>query len=609
MDPTPSFLRRADWAFVALGLAGVALVVRLYTCQVTHHAEAREAAARQATETQTLPAQTGAIVDRLGRPLAISLPVQSICAEIPFVEDPDEAARLIAPALGLDEESLRVELTGLAPDDKGQVPSVPRKFAWIKRRVNEDEALEVKRFHLAGIEFRDEFRRSYPNGELLSQLLGCRGIDQQPLDGMEQSCDQWLRGHDGEQLVGRDAMGRTILLELEPRVKPVPGNDVSLTLDLVIQQIAEEELEAACAEYKPECAMAIVLDPHTGEILASAVRPTFDPNRGDAPPASRRNRVVTDPYEPGSTMKPFIASWIFQEGLGSPSTRINCMNGIFRYRGRTLHDHHPYGMLSIEEVISKSSNIGAAQLGLRLESARLQKCLSAFGFGTTTGSGLPGEDRGRVTPAARWSYYTTTSVPMGHEINATVLQLARAYCTFANGGDLVWPHIVKRVTDPDGQAVAEAVPTVLRRVLKPEVVKQMVAIMSKVVSEGTGTKARLPDIALAGKTGTAQKIDANGQYRHDAHVSSFIAFAPVEDPRALALVLLDSPQGEYYGGTVAAPACAHILDRTVKYLAIPPGLTRMNEATDGAPRDARSVRAELPRNVPPRSPRPGPSPR
>ncbi|MBI3097178.1 MAG: penicillin-binding protein 2 [Planctomycetes bacterium] len=609
MDHVSMCRRRADWAFALLGVVGLALAARLYSCQISRHAEARETAARQCTEKEVLPAQTGALLDRCGRAIAISVPVESVCAEIPFVEDPDSTAHLLAPVLGLEVEPLRIDLTGRAPDDRGGVPGRSRKFVWIKRRVTAEEAHAVRLLRLPGISFRDEFRRVYPNGSLAAHFLQGRGQDEQSSGGLERACDRWLRGTDGMRLVERDALGRTIVRELDPRVKPLPGSDVTLTLDLVIQQIVEEELDAACAEFKPSCAMAIVIDPHTGEILAGAVRPTFDPNTGNGPAEARRNRLVTDPYEPGSTMKPFIASWIFQNGLGSPATRINCMNGVFRYRGRTLHDHHPYGMLSIEEVISKSSNIGAAQLGLRLEAARLQDCLAAFGFGAPTGSGLPGEGRGKVTSPARWSYYTTTSVPMGHEINATVLQLARAYCVFANGGDLIWPHLVARVTDPEGRTTARTTPTVLRRVLRPETVRQMVAIMSKVVSEGTGTKARLTDLALAGKTGTAQKIDANGQYRHDAHVSSFIAFAPVEDPRALALVLLDSPQGEYYGGTVAAPACSRILDRTVNYLAIPPGMNRMSEATHGAPRDAHPVRAEVTRSGPPRSPRAGSGPR
>jgi cell division protein FtsI (penicillin-binding protein 3) len=382
---------------------------------------------------------------------------------------------------------------------------------------------------------------------------------------VERAANAFLAGQKGSRVVPVDARRRPLDgADAEPA-----GADIVLTVDLAFQRIVEEELDAACAESRPRWAVAVALEPGTGAVLAMAVRPGFDPNDpGAAPADARRNRGVTDPYEPGSTLKPFLAAWALDQGLATPETRYDCENGLWKHGPRLLHDHHPYGILTLAEVIKHSSNIGAAKLGaLSLGRDRLYEGLRRFGFGERTGTDLPAEDAGSLKPPARWDRYTVTSIPIGHEISVTPLQLAAAMSAIANGGTLYRPFVVRRALAADGTLLAENGPFPVRRVVGERAAWQMIAILKEVVAGGTGRRAQVPGVAVAGKTGTTQKVDpATGRYTHERFISSFVGFAPADEARVCVAVVIDEPQGAYYGGAVAAPVVGRIIRRGLIHL-------------------------------------------
>jgi cell division protein FtsI (penicillin-binding protein 3) len=345
--------------------------------------------------------------------------------------------------------------------------------------------------------------------------------------------------------------------------------EATLTISLLLQGIVEEALDEACNEHRPKWAVAVVMNPRTGEILAIANRPTFDPNHaGDARADARLNRAVTFPYEPGSTLKPFTCAYALDLGVVKPDTMIDCENGLWHHGPRTLHDHHPYAKITLADVIKFSSNIGAAKVGaLMLGQKRLYECMKRWGFGERTGVDMPAEDPGLLFPLSRWTIYSETSVPMGHEISITPLQLCAAMSAIANGGTLYKPYVVRRIASTDGTVMVDNGPEAVRRVIGQKAAKEIVQILEGVVLDGTGKKAAVPGVRVAGKTGTSQKIDPRThQYTHEKYIASFVGFAPVEDPKLCIAVVLDEPQGgSYYGGAVAAPVVGKILQRGLIY--------------------------------------------
>jgi cell division protein FtsI (penicillin-binding protein 3) len=376
------------------------------------------------------------------------------------------------------------------------------------------------------------------------------------------------------KFLNQPAKRMTVTVDGRQQITSMPSmalitTEATLTIDLLLQRIVEEALEEACAEHRPKWAVAVAMDPRTGEVLALANRPTYDPNHaGDAKADARINRVVTFPYEPGSTLKPFTCAYALDLGLVRPDTMIDCENGQWKHGPRILHDHDTYAKLSLADVIKKSSNIGAAKVGaLILGQKRLYECMKRWGFGERTGVDMPAEDPGLLFPLSRWTIYSETSVPMGHEISVTPLQLCAAMSAIANGGTLYKPFVVRRVASTDGAVVVDNGPEAVRRVINPKAAKEMTEILEGVVKEGTGKKAAVPGVRVAGKTGTSQKIDPKThQYTHEKYIASFVGFAPAEDPKLCIAVVLDEPQGgSYYGGAVAAPVVGKILQRGLIY--------------------------------------------
>lgn len=569
--------RRVTVASLILLVTFVALGTRLYRIQCVEHASFLEQRNRQSVSVETYYGRRGSIFDRNGRLLAISRKVNSVYAVPGEIVDRDATAKALAGALGMDAEEIRNKL-------EVEVEAPQRHFVWIKRKITREQSDAVSALNLQGVGFRQEYKRSYPLGKRACHVLGFTNIDEVGMEGVEAVYDKLLRGRSASYRVLRDAFGVRIT---PPNEFPIPnsaadGLHIYLTLDVVIQQILEEELDALCVKWRPAAVTGIVLDPYSGDILALANRPDFDPNDPGAYSCdAHRNRAVIDPFEPGSTFKPFPLALVLQEGIVSLEDCVNCENGVFRYRGRTLRDARPHGVLTVEEVLTKSSNIGMAKLGLLVVEGRghsvLRDNFVRFGFGARTDSGLvPAgvESPGKITPLSAWSYYTTMSVSMGHEISVTALQLLKAYGALANGGFLVQPRIVLMVSERAVESAAHiratAAPRVIRRVLDQRIVEKLRGALCNVVARGTGTKAALASYEVAGKTGTAQKLLPDGRYASDKHLATFVGFAPADRPRVAVLIVVDEPKGAYYGGTVAAPSVGKVIERTLRYLGVRP---------------------------------------
>ena len=525
-------------------------------------------ASRQQHMRIPIPPLRGNILDARLRVLAGSLETKSVFADPKMVADPWEAARRVAPLVGLTPDEVYRKLS----------ESPAGRFVWLKRRVSAETAEAVRRLDLDGIALTSEGARTYPNGSLAAHVLGFVGVDEQGLEGLERLFDQRLRGTAGEAYVLADRQRRPIWIESDNYRAAEDGQHLVLTIDATIQGVVEEALAETFTKFRAAGACAIVMDPKTGAILAMANRPTCDPNRyGDFPVDARRNRSITDTFPPGSNCKPIFASVALEAGVVRFDEIIDCENGY--WAAANLHDAgHGYGNLTVEQVLEKSSNIGMAKIGVRMGNERLHDALVRFGYGRKTGVWLPGEASGLVFPLSRWTKLSTTRMPFGQEFTATPLQMITAFAAIANGGTLLRPKILRGVLDRRGQVVVDlSAPDVVGRAISAETARALVdRALVGVVEEGTGKACRIPGYRIFGKTGTAQKIDpATRSVSHDRYMGSFLAGAPAENPQIVVLVVVDEPSKGlgYYGGTVAAPAAKKILQESLSYLGIPPGPT------------------------------------
>ncbi len=543
---------------IVLVFAG--LLGRLLWIQIVQH-QAYEAGARRAHFSElVVRGQRGTIFDRHGRVMAMSVPTGLVFADPALVQDPERTSEELAPYLGLGAAQIQKAL--LVRD---------KRFISLKSQLPIHSCQTVAQLRLPGIGWQEEDLRFYPMGPCAAQILGFVGTDGHGLEGLELLFDPLLRPEPGRAEVPVDARRRRVLpVNVKWQSGPTNGESIVLTIDMAIQEITEQELEKAWQKWRPLAAMAIVMSPRTGEILAMASRPGYDPNRfAEYPADARRNRVVTDVYEPGSVMKPFIAAAVLQEHLADRTDKIFCENGAWALSGRVIHDHHAYGWLTLQDVIAKSSNVGAAKLGVLLGDERLCSYLKLYGFDEPTGVTLPGEAKGVLRELSEWTKDSAPSIAIGHEISSTPLQLLTAYATFANGGLLVRPVIVLGTADARGRLTRfSGLQKVVRRVLTPEVAREMrEEILAAVVESGTGKGAASDQYRLGGKTGTAQKL-VDGRYARDKHVGSFVGFGPVSNPKLFVVVIMDEPNasGAYYGGTVAAPTVGRILERSLIYM-------------------------------------------
>ncbi|MHC4606882.1 MAG: peptidoglycan D,D-transpeptidase FtsI family protein, partial [Planctomycetota bacterium] len=432
--------------------------------------------------------------------------------------------------------------------------------AWLKHKLTDGQAAAVRELKIRGVGLRREFQRAYPGGPLGAHVLGLVNIDDLGGEGVERAMDAWLRGGSGRSFVDVDVRRRPVT----PVGLRDEGASVTLTIDARLQRIAGEELDAAMEEWTPRWASVVVLDPRTGALLAMANRPTFDPNDPGAAEADfRRNRAITDTYEPGSTLKPFWIAGALEEGLVTPGTKFTC-EGSVRLGPRLLHDHKTHGTVDVTNIIVRSCNVGAAKIGVEhLGAERLRRYADGFGFGRRTGVELPAECRGKLKPLDDWTpYYTASSVSIGHEISVTPLQLAAATAVLANGGVRRPVHVVDRVCSASGALLRRTSVPAGRRVLSVRTAKEIRAMLVEAVERGTGRRVRIDGVRVAAKTGTSQKYDPEIRaYSHEKYASSFICFAPAgpdDVPKIVIAVVVDEPQGAYYGGRVAAPVARGI---------------------------------------------------
>jgi cell division protein FtsI (penicillin-binding protein 3) len=540
---------------------------RLVYLQMVMHDFYAEKAAAYHDSKQIIYADRGTIVDANNEVLAHNVPAQVVTADATHLGDVDATTRILSEELKIPAG----ELSGKLHCD--------RRYIVLKREVPDAIAASLKAKlaaqKLRGIMFEHDSTRIYPNGSMLCHVIGFTDFDGKGIQGVEASMDEYLRGQNGYRYIEHDPSGREITLYRGPERAAHNGYRVQLTIDLTLQSIVETEIDAAMREFRPKKATIILMRPQTGEILAMANRPNFDLNeRADAKDEEKKNRAIIDQMEPGSTFKIVPVAAALNERKVRPDSIINCENGAFLYGGSTLHDHKRYGDLSVQDILIKSSNIGAAKLALSLGDQTFYEYICRFGFGQRTGIELPGEIKGQIHPPQTWSKISITHMPMGHEVGVTPLQMTMAMATIANGGKLMTPRIVKSITGEDGKVISSLTPIELRQVISPQTAREIGNALRGVVSDrGTAAAAAVPGFTIAGKTGTAQKLGPDGRYERDKFVVSFVGYLPADHPELVGLVVLDEAKTTpelNYGGLVAGPIFSRVAEKATRHMDLQP---------------------------------------
>ena len=554
--------RRLILLFACLAAWAVVVIARLIQIQLIRHEHYQVRAERQQERTLALNPVRGSILDAQQRVLAESVVAESVCADPSAVENRAATAKALAKVLGLAPRDIDARLRG----NSG--------FAWIARQLPLDVTAKVKALKLPGIYTIEEHRRSYPRGMLAANVIGYTGIDGEGLAGIESSLDGHVHGTAGKVTLLQDARRGMYLVGGDGANAARDGNHVVLTIDSVVQFIAERALAKAIAQYRAAGGSAIVMNPRDGAILAMVSLPTFDPNRfREFGPDAWRNRAVQDMYEPGSTFKIVAASAGLEEGIVTPSQVIDCQNGAIRIANVEINEHggNRYGLMSFEDVMVHSSNVGTVKVALALGTARMYDYIRRFGFGERTGVPLKGESPGILRKTDRWSAVSNASISIGQEIAATPLQVVRAMATVANGGVRVEPRLVDRVIDGDGKVLYRPERVEGKRVISEKTAAVLNEILKAVVLRGTGKNATLVEHIVAGKTGTAQKAGRGGYSAHN-FVASFAGYVPADRPRLVILVVVDEPRGAQYGGVIAAPVFREIAEASLRYLRVAPSI-------------------------------------
>ncbi|HWD19302.1 MAG TPA: penicillin-binding protein 2 [Verrucomicrobiae bacterium] len=588
-------IRKLYFLTALLGLGLCALAGRLVDLQAFRHEELKSLGERNTVRTIARAPMRGQIMDIRGNLLATSVPAKTICADPSLLgRCSGDVARLLAPLLQTNEAYVADRLTPRWQVENGRTNLV--KYIVLKRKasvddwekikaamaqacagVNEKELKPSERMFYRNLRTKaifaeDDQIRFYPNHELAAQVVGfvANDEDQTGLQGIEYAFNSKLAGVHGWRRTEMDKRQRELVAYRDQDVEPRDGLNVVLTLDAGLQNIAESELGEAIKKHSPKSISCIITRPRTGEILAMATRPTFDPNAaGSFPAEDLRNRMIADVAEPGSTFKVVVITAGLNEGVVTLNDVFDCENGHFAFAGRVLHDHEPYGLLTVQRIITKSSNIGAAKVGLRLGQERLYDYIHDFGFGRRTGIPLPGEEPGIVHAVTNWSKVSIAQIPMGQGIAVTPLQMVMAMSAIANKGQLMRPMLVSRIEDADGKTLVQYEPQAMRTVAGLPAIKDMVTALKTVpTADGTAVEAHLDHYTVAGKTGTAQKVE-HGQYVQK-FFSSFIGFFPADNPEICISVVMDDPKDGHYGGKVSAPVFHAIAERAANYLNLKP---------------------------------------
>lgn len=553
---------RARLCLCLLLVGFTAVGIKLVSIQVFNHDFWVRYVDDQRKTAITIYPQRGTIYDRNKRPLATSVVQEVLCVVPSRVTDVAKLADALSPYAKMPAEKI-IE----------KIRNTQLYLIYLRRGLDVQTVEKIKAMKLDGVDFRSESSRHYPKEVLGSNLMGFANVENKGLEGVEYKFDARLAGEAGRQIVIKDNSRREIVALAQTVKEARDGDHIVLTIDEIIQYITEKALDGIMDSFSPEGASAVVTNPKTGEVLAMACRPTFDPNKPSTYKAERlRNRVVTDAFEPGSAFKPIAAAAALERNVITPEDRVYCELGSLRYHGHTFNDVHPFAEISFADVIAQSSNIGMIKVVSLLEPQYLYGYITGFGFGKLTGIDLPGESAGIVRPPSKWSGLSMGSIPIGQEISVTSLQLAVAFSAIANDGVLMRPYLVSAVLSPDWEILEKNRPQPVRQVIKPGTAGSLKKMLERVVTSGTGTAARLAGYDCAGKTGTAQKPDLSaGGYHRDKYVSVFAGFVSAEDTVACIVVVADSPKGRrYYGGQVAAPAFKEIAQGILNHLEIPP---------------------------------------
>lgn len=545
------------FCFIFLGLIFCLLFfgLKLISIQVFYSHHLAQLAQQQQNHLIDIEPVRGTIYDRRLRPLAFNVPIDSLFANPRMMSPKDKymALEYLPALLDIDRATLAKQL------------GKDRYFVWIRRKLSMDVVSKIKELKIHGLGFFKESQRYYPNGSLAAHLIGFTGIDNNGLEGLELFYDKDLHGRPGEAQILRDARQQELLLERN-YVAPVEGFHLVLTIDETIQYIAERALDKAYSKYSAKAAMIIVMDPKTGEILALANRPTYNLENPSATPLENRtNRAISYVYEPGSVFKVVTAAAALEEKAINEDDKIFCENGKYKIANHILTDHHPYGTLSFKEVIEFSSNIGVAKVAQKLGPQPIYNYGKKFRFGMKTGIDLRGEVEGWLKNPSQWSKTTIGAIPIGYEVTVTPLQLLGAISTIANDGIYMRPFVVKCVKDQKGETIHSFQPHPFDRVITSETARRLKEILKGVVENGTGEKAQIKGITVAGKTGTARKI-VDGRYSDGKYYGTFMGFAPMDNPRLAAVVVIDEPHSSYFGGTVAAPVFKEVVENSLRYL-------------------------------------------
>ncbi|HET6460363.1 MAG TPA: penicillin-binding transpeptidase domain-containing protein [Syntrophales bacterium] len=531
----------------------IALISRAFQIQVLSGQLLKNLAERQHIKTLQIEPERGIIFDRNGEKLAASTMVSSVFADPAKISNSSEVAELLAPILNIDRETITKKLSG------------SKNFCWLARKIPPDQTRRVEALNIENVFLIKEPKRFYPNGELAGRLIGFVGLDYTGLEGLELKYDSYLKATPEKLIWARDARGNRLYPRIEkPVVQQEEGYNLILTIDSRIQHIVESNLQEAIAAKGAKGGFVVVMDPRTGEILALADQPGFDPNKFSSYNLGKgKNKVITDCFDPGSTFKPFLAAGALEEGIVKESDKFNCENGTYVVSDRKIHEAKKkrYGILTFHDVLKYSSNIGCVKISEKLTKEKFYHYIKQFGFGSRTGIDLPGEVSGLLRPHQNWTRVDTSTIAFGQGVSVTAIQLITALSAIANDGMLMQPHIVRAVVDKQGQIIKKVSPTPVRQVISSKTAKRLTAILKDVVGadDGTGRKAQIPNVSVAGKTGTSQKFDFSRHvYSSERVRTSFMGFFPAEDPQVAILVTLDEPQKDKWGGVAAAPVFKNI---------------------------------------------------
>lgn len=561
MIQTGSFSKKRSRILYLLPLGFVILAFRLVYIQIIKHDHYDNLALKQHRYTKPITSQRGTIYDRNKKILATSYRSKSLVAYPNLFKDISEVENFIkevSPIIEIDSAKIIKRI------------KKSKKFAWIKRKLTPLQASRIKDrvSKIKGLGFEEEWSRFYPTNAMSSASIGIVGIEHQGLTGLELFYNKLLKGVDGKKEVVQAIRGKTISEKIIQ--SPITGHDLHLSLDINIQTFLFSALKNSYLNHKPISCSGVVMDVKTGEILAIATIPAHKP--GDKIKTKLDGLhldSVKTVFEPGSTMKPIIYAAALEKKLIKPTDLIHCGNGAERIGGRTLHDVHHYGNLTAEEVIIKSSNIGAAKMGKKLGNARMYETLIRMGFGLKSDLPFKGESKGLLQPYRKWTKFSTASIPMGHEIGITMIQMVRAYAAIGNGGHLLQPLVDKKVINSEGIVVKHKNSMSLNRVFSASTCEKTIQALEQVVQRGTAKRAKSKFYRIAGKTGTTEKL-VNGKYVKDKNIGSFVALAPATEPRLVVMIMADEPEGVSYGGTVAAPYVKEVIENSLKYMNVPP---------------------------------------